>query len=168
MNSVLKKVSVALFAGTILAGAFFAAAPTKAQVPALPGPPYNVDLGALVSGTRAANASASNTATQTNLAYNGVLCTFNMSAASGSPSTTFGIQFLDSASNTWQTLVTSGAITSTATPTSIVVAPGIQTSSLPSAMVAIQLKLPRFWRITEANTVSTTTATRTIGCNVFR
>jgi hypothetical protein len=142
-----------------------------AQVPSLPTPPYNVDLGAsapVATGTRAFNASASNYTTQTNLAWTGALCTFNMSAASGSASTTFGIQFLDSASATWQTLVTSGAITATATPTSIVVAPAIQTSSLPSGMVAIQMRLPRFWRVTETNTVSNTTATRTIGCNVFR
>lgn len=156
---------VALLFGTSLA---------FAQVPSLPTPPYNVDLGALVTGTRAFNASASTYAAQNNLAYNGVLCTFNMSAASGSASTTFGIQIFDAASATWQTLVTSNAIVATATPTSIVVAPGLQTSTttpvaaLPTGMIVLGMHLPRVWRLTETNTVSNTTATRTIGCNYFR
>lgn len=157
------KVSAALVALLVGTGLVLA------QVPAQPGPPYNVDLGALVTGTRTFNASASTYSQQTNLAWTGVLCTFDQTAASGSASTTFGIQFYDTASNTYQTMVTSGAIASSNAPTSIAVGPGFATTdSSASGYVGINLHLPRFWRLTETNTVSNTTSTRTIGCNLFR
>jgi hypothetical protein len=140
--------------------------PVLAQVPSS-SPPYNTDLGALITNTARASATV-NTADQQNSQWVGVECTYNRSAASGSPSTTIAIQFKDSASASYQTLAISGAITATATPTTVVVSPGIQTSSLPSAMVALQMHLPRIWRVQQVTTGSNTTDTGTVGCNMLK
>jgi hypothetical protein len=156
-----------LVSAVILAAAVIFAGPlARAQVPSVP-PPYNVDLGALITNSARAPATVTS-AQQDNLAYHGAECTFNQSAASGSSSTVFSIQFYDSASNTYQTLVTSGAITASATPTTIVVYPGIQTSSLPTGMVALNMDLPRKWRVSQTNSGANTTTTGTIGCNLLK
>jgi hypothetical protein len=150
----------------VAAAAAMLLTPARAQVPSVPAP-YNVDLGAVI--TNSARAPATVTTSQLdNLAYNGAECTFNQSAASGSSSTTFSIQFYDSASNSYQSLVTSGAITSSSVPTTIVVYPGVQTSSLPTGMVALNMKLPRKWRVSQTNAGANTTTTGTIGCNLLK
>lgn len=161
-----KKVGAALAVLLVSSGLVFA------QVPAIGPPPYNVDLGALLTNT-ARVPGTYNSATQNNLAYQGVMCTMNQTAVTGT-STVFSIQFLDTASGLWQTMVSSAAITTAVnTPTSIVVAAGLQTSSttpiagLPSLMVTMGLKLPRSWRVQEVVTGGTST-TGTIGCTVFR
>lgn len=142
-------------------------AAAHAQVPSQPNSPFNVELGAVITNSARAPATVT-TAKLDNLAYAGAECTFNQSAASGSSSTTFGIQFYDAASNSYQTLVTSGAITASSTPTTVVVYPGIQTSSLPTGMVALSMKLPKSWRVTQTNAGANTTTTGTIGCNLLR
>lgn len=141
--------------------------PASAQVPSLPPQPYNVELGAVITNSARA-AGTVTTAKLQNLAYVGIECTFDQTAASGSPSTTFAVQFYDSASNTYQTLVTSGAITASATPTTIVVSPAIQTSSLPTGMVALQMHLPLYYRISQTITGAGTNSTGTIGCNLLK
>lgn len=146
------------------------AVPSMAQAPSLPPPPYNVDIGALfTSAQRAAASSPFNSATQTNLAGRGVVCTYNQTAASGSPSTTFNIQYLDAATASWVTLGTSGAITASTTPESLMVYDGIQTASLPSHVSGSGLKLPVKWRaqLVVAGT-STPATTGILGCNTLR
>lgn len=142
------------------------AAPVRAQTPSIPGP-YNVDLGAVITNAARVPGTVT-TAPQTNLAYNGVVCTFNQTGASGTPSTTFSIQQYDSATATWTTLVTSGAITSNGAATPIVVYPGIQTTSLPAGMVALSMKLPRTYRVSQTITGANTTSTSKIGCNLLK
>lgn len=146
-----------------------------AQAPAQPAPPYNVDQGATapILTNTARVPGTYNSAQQNNPAWTGVMCTLNQTAVTGT-STVFSIQFLDSASGLWQTLVSSAAITTAVnTPTTIMVAPGIQTSSttpispLPTNMVVQPLRLPRFWRVQEVITGGTST-TGTIGCNVLK
>jgi hypothetical protein len=137
----------------------------EAQVPSVPAP-YNVDLGVQITNSVREPGTVT-TAPLTNLAYGGVVCTFVQTAASGSPSTTFGIQVYDSATASWITYVTSGAITTT-TPTSVMVYPGIQTSSLPAAMVGINLKLPRTYRVTQTVSGGGTATTSKIGCNLLK
>src|SRR5262249_6656105 len=51
----------------------------EAQVPGLPNSPYNVDLGTLIVNTARAPATT-NTPDQNNIAYVGVMCTFNETA----------------------------------------------------------------------------------------
>jgi hypothetical protein len=95
----------------------------------------------------------------------GVYCTYAQSASSGSPSTTIAVQAKDSASATYETLVTSGAIT--AGPTGVVeVYPGIQTSTIPANMTAISLALPKYWRLVTV-IGGTGTITGTVGCSVI-
>jgi hypothetical protein len=137
-----------------------------AQVPSSV-PPYNTDLGALITNTLRVPATT-NTADQTNSQWTGVICTFNMSASSGSPSSTIAIQMKDSASASYQTLATSGAITALSTPTSVVVGSGIQTSSLPSGMVALNMRLPRLWRVQQVISGAGTAVTGTVGCNMLK
>lgn len=163
--SLVKKASVAIAA--LMLGAQVA----LAQVPSLPGPPYNIDLGtsaATIKNT-AQGAATVNSSTQTNLAYTGVACTFNQTAIGGTPAITFGIQFLDSASGLWQTMAVSGSITTALnTPITIAVGPGFATTGF-TGYVGFNFHLPRFWRVTETVAgTGTPTTTGTIGCNVFR
>lgn len=137
---------------------------------ATPGPYFrtsgNVDLGAVLSS------SAQGAATVTSAQFingdgSGVVCTFNQGAKTNTPSSTFSIQQYDAASDSYFTLVTSGAITANATPTPIAVYPGSQTASLPSGMVAIGVKLPRIWRVSVTVAGSSPTISYTVGCNML-
>lgn len=126
--------------------------------------------GALISHTAAA-AGTYNSAQQTNLDKQGVACTFVTTGESGSPSRTIAIQGYDYASATYTTLVTSTNADGTAwvTPKTVEVHPGIQTTSLPTNYsAAINLALPRFWRVQEVVTGAGTTTTGTVSCNLFR
>jgi hypothetical protein len=148
-------------AAALASTAAFAQVPTSS-------PPYNIDLGAVLTNT-ARGASTVNSSTLTNLDKHGVVCTYNQTAHGGSPSTTFGIQVFDAASNTWQSLATSGAITADATPTSVVVYPGAVATAVPTGMVLSGLPLTRSWRVTETvGGTATPTVTGTIGCNYIR
>lgn len=146
-----------------LAGALLFASVAFAQVPSITGP-YNVDLGALITNT-AQGAATVNSAAQTNLVYHGVVCTFNQSSHTGTPSTTFAVQGYDKASNSWLTLGTSGAITADATPTDVVVYPGAVATAVPTGMIIVGLHLPRQWRITETVAGTTPVVNGTVGCN---
>jgi hypothetical protein len=145
-------------------GAYFSG-PAKAQVPSS-NPPYNVDLGSVLTNTLQVIATVFSPQQQ-NLDKTGVICTFNQTAVSGSPSTTFTIQNYDTASNTYYDVVTSGAFTTSVSPLSIMVVPGGQTSSLPTAVSAVfGGGLARYWRVKEVVGGSTGAATTgTIGCN---
>jgi hypothetical protein len=167
---VLKLVSATLAALLISTAAF-------AQVPSQGTPPYNVDLGASATTKFVNTAQGPGTVNfpiQNNMAWSGVMCTFNQTAVSGSPSTVFSIQFLDSASGIWNTLVTSTAITTALnTPSVIMLSPGLESSitlpaPIPAYILALGLKLPRFWRVTETVTGASTSTTGTIGCNMLK
>jgi hypothetical protein len=164
---------LALKLSAAVAALLFGAGVALAQVPSLPGPPYNVDLGANAATIKntAQGAATVNSPMQTNLAYSGVLCTFNQTAIGGTPAITYSIQFLDSASGLWQTMVTSGSITTGInTPFSIGVGTSFAATDTPFAnYVGVSLRLPRFWRVQETVAgTGTPTTTGTIGCNVFR
>lgn len=138
-----------------------------AQVPSVP-PPYNVELGAVITNSARAPGTVTSSQ-QDNLAYNGVECVFNQTAVASVPSINFSIQAYDAASAQYQTFLTSSAIAgATNTPQMLMVYPGIQTSSLPSGVAAVNLKLPRKWRVSQtvANTGATTTGT--IGCTLLK
>ena len=138
-----------------------------AQVPSSTGP-YNSDFGAVLTNT-ARVPGTYNSVQESNTSYVGVICTWNQTAASGSPSTTIAIQGYDSASATYQQLGTTGALTATGTPTSIAVSPGIATSGvLPNSGVTVQMHLPRFWRLQEVITGANTTSTGTVGCGYLK
>src|ERR1700690_4203777 len=79
--------------------------PAFAQVPSSQ-PPYNVDLGAVITlGKNVAGNGTTNSANQTNLDKEGVVCTFAQTDSSGSASTTVAIQGFDAATATWNTLI---------------------------------------------------------------
>ena len=153
------RLSIALAFAFGLAGAAFAQVPSTV-------PPYNTDLGALITNSLRV-AGTVTTAAQTNLDKNGAVCTFNQTASSGSPSTTFSIQGYDAATASWLTYITSGAITDTTT-TAIAVYPGMATSPL-SGMTCISVHLPRVWRVSQtiAGTSGPATTSK-IGCNMLR
>jgi hypothetical protein len=157
-----------------LVGLLFMAAAAFAQVPTAPTPPYNQDLGALLTNTNRA-ASTVRSATQNNLAFTGVICVLNETAHSGSPSTTIALDAFDAASQTWNTFVTSTIATTgsagSQSPTAIIaVKPGIQTSSLPTGWTALNMQVPRTWRITQVITGTgfSPGSTSTVGCNYLR
>jgi len=126
----------------------------------------NLSLGAVITNTAQIPATVTSSAL-VNSSNSGVTCTYVRTASSGSPSTTFSIQYQDTASATWISLLTSGAIVDGAAHT-LVVYPGIQTSSLPTNFASINLKLPRNWRISETVATSSSGDTGTIGCDLLK
>lgn len=160
---------IILVAGLSLGIGLLALAPSRAQVPSVQNPPYNVDLGALITNSLR-TASTVQSATQTNLNWRGVLCKFLETVSSGTPSTTFSIQSYDAATASWQTLATSGAVTSTTgNPASILIYPGAAMTTTPSGWVLNAIYLPRTWRINQvvgsgAGAASPATTSK-IGCN---
>lgn len=139
--------------------AFALAAPPPAGPITTP----NVELPVLITNAAVA-ASTVSSAQQTNLYARGLVCTFNMSAHTGTPSTTVVIQGFDPVSNSYYTLGTSGAITADATPTSIMVYPAIQTASLPTNMTGFGTHLPKRWRVQNVVAGTTPVVTSTTGC----
>lgn len=150
-------------------GAFLMAAPAFAQVPSAPPPPYNVDLGALITNTLRA-AGTVNSASQNNVANLGVVCTFQQTAISGTPSITFAIQGFDAATGTWNTLNTSSTITTSTTNIYTTwVYPGAVAADAPSNGTLKGISLPRTWRVQQV--VAGTGDPRTtgkIGCNYLK
>lgn len=137
--------------------------PAPAQTPSVVNPPYNVDLGVQITNT-VRTAGTVTTSQLDNLAYKGVVCTFVQTAASGSPSTTFSIQGYDAATASYLTYVTSSAITDT-TVTAAAVYPGLLATAVPSGVTAINMHLPRKWRISQTIGGSSGPATTSkIGC----
>lgn len=149
--------SLALFAGSALA-----------QVPNAQ-PPYNGYIGALITNTAQVPATL-NSLQQSNIDKQGVICTFNFAAESGSPAVTLAIQGWDSANQLYYTLLTSSSFNTGTTGATLQVAvrPAIQTTSLPTATYALNYALPRFWRVQEAITGASTTTTGKVGCDYVR
>lgn len=139
-----------------------------AQVPSVPGP-YNIDLGALFNtGQRTTAIGTYTSLQQNNLAYSGAECTLTQASPSGSPTTVLAIQEYDTATNSYMTMI-STSIAYNATGTSKVeIAPGIAVSSLPSQMAAINLRLPRYWRVSLAVSGASAAITNTVGCQLFK
>lgn len=147
-----------------------------AQVPSLPPQPYNSPVPNPSATTPTATKLFTNTlqgvATVSsnilnNLAYEGLQCTYNATALSGSPSVTINIQAYDEASATFTTLLTSGTANNTTlnTPTTIQIYPGIQTTSLPSNVTSLSWHMPRFVRVQEIVAGASTATTGSVGCD---
>lgn len=142
--------------------------PAKAQTPSIINPPYNNDLGAVVTNTLRTPSIVSSEQ-QSNLNWKGVTCTLKETLSSGTPSTTFSIQEYEQATNTYRTLLTSSAVTGSTDNQTLSIYPGIQTSSLPSLHAALSWHLPRFWRVVQTvgsgAGASSPATTSKIGCN---
>lgn len=173
------KLKISFLAGAALLAVALGAAPLKAQVPAGPLPPYNVDLGAGtaapgVAGTAAPiinmvgqAAGTVNSPAQTSIANNGADCTISGLVSTGGPSVTFAIQGFDAIANAWQTRVISGSLTAPANAT-ISLHTGNQITSLPTGIsAAAALPLPRVWRV-QAVVTGGTGLTGKVGCNLTR
>lgn len=152
-------------AAALVASAIAFTSPGRAQTPSTV-PPYNTDLGALVTNSLR-GAGTVYSATQTNLDKTGVVCMFLQTVSSGSPSTTFFIQQYDAANATWFTVLESDAITGAA-PSLLAVSPAIQISSLPSGYKAIGVVLPRTWRVGQTIGGTAGYITGRIGCNATK
>lgn len=122
----------------------------------------SIDTGAIQTLT-SQGAGTLNSADQTNFNGSAVNCVFNQSAHTGTPSTTFAIQFKDTASGLYVTVVTSAAITADATPTMLSV--GAAANVANSSDVR---KLSRTWRTTATVGGASPVVTATVGCSVVR
>lgn len=178
----LNRTRVAVIAAAAVALALASSLPglktAQAQTPSNPAP-YNVDLGALITNAaRQTNAAAVTTGLQANTNWRGVVCVNVPTASSGSTSTTWKIQGYDAATATYYDMLTSadmvlgpqGSQSLLNTAYTLMVYPGIQTSSLPANMSAISLHLPRTWRIsqtiaTSGGSAANSAQTSRIGCN---
>lgn len=133
---------------------------------ATPGPfirtPSNADVGALLSGQLLAGTT--NSSDVINYDGGGVVCRFVATTSSGSPSAVFNIQSYDAATASYRTMLSSAAITTPTGESTMMVYPGIQTSSLPSNWASISLKMPRVWRLQAVVTGATTAITGIAGC----
>jgi hypothetical protein len=93
----------------------------------------------------------------------GVVCTFTQTAHTSSPSTVFSIQDYDPATNSYFTVLSSGAVTADATPNPAMVYPVTVPGSLPGVMVMIGVKMTPQFRIS-AVVGGTGTTTAKVGC----
>lgn len=153
----------------LLSLSLFSQHPVSAQVPSAQ-PPFNVDVGAVITNTARAAGTVNSTA-QSNLDKEGAICAFNMTATSANNSTqiVLAIQNFDTASGLWYTVVTSTASSPTNNvPIVVMVHDGMQTASLPASIAAAQgVLLSRTWRAQQITTgVGTTTGT--VGCNIMK
>lgn len=157
-NSILALVAVFVF---LVCGAAF---PQGAPLPITVYGPVTRDTGALKTFT-AQGAATVSSADQTGFNVSRVVCVYNQTATSGSPSVTFNIQNKDKASGLYYTLVTSAAVSSVTSnaPSFIAAGAGIATTSNVSANVPIAA----LWRtqVIVAGS-STPTVTGTVGCAV--
>ena len=136
--------------------------------PALPQPsgafhsisPMTRSLGALTTLTAHA-AGTVNTSDQSGYNISRVVCVFNQSAHTGTPSTTFKIQNKDAASGAYYDLITSSAITGDATPTPL--AAGNIASS---ANLSASMPIAALWRVSTIIAGTTPVVTGTVGCSV--
>jgi hypothetical protein len=175
----MRKLAIAFAAAGLCALAlmFNNIVPVTAQVPALPVPPYNQDIGAVLTLTRGpgsagqgSNTSAQiSTAAQNNLAFRGAVCTYAQTASSGAASTTFVIQGFDAATATWNTLVSSAAISgpTVSAPFMIAAGPGLIAGDAPTNGVQKAVMLPRTWRV-GVTVAGTNSVDASIGCNLIR
>lgn len=142
--------------------------PAVAQVPSTQ-PPYNVDLGAVITNAAAAPGTI-NSAQLNNLDKTGAICTFYPTAITDTPTVVLNIQNYDSASGVYYTIATSGAAADVVDDTPVVVAVhSLQTASLPSGVTAASgIQLSRYWRVDEVLAGSGSTTTATVGCVVIK
>lgn len=124
--------------------------------------PLTRDLGSVKTLTAQPQATVTS-ADQNGFNVSRVVCVFNQSTYTGSPSTTFKIQNKDTASGLYYDLITSSAVTTAVnTPSAISAGAGVVTTANVGAGIPIAQK----WRVslTEANTPVTITGT--VGCSV--
>lgn len=165
----LSKIHSLLVAASLI-GFACAPGPASSQVPSS-NPPYNSDIGALITTTIGQPATGTVTsATQTNLDKVGVVCTYAQTASSGSPSTTMSIQSYDAATASWNTMLSTAAIANptSGAPYAAELRSGVAVSSLPTNMVAQSLALPRTWRVQTVTTGSQASITAKVGCNLLK
>lgn len=143
----------------------------RAQTPSLPPPPYNVDIGPVITNSLRTAGTVTSSVYQ-NLANLGILCKFLETVSSGSPSTTFKIQSYDAATNSYSDLATSGAATGSAaavTGQSVLVYPAAALTTTPTGWVLEAVPLPRAWRVSQtiagAGGAAGPATTSKIGCN---
>lgn len=156
---------ISLAAG-LLAAAFLLTGPALAQVPSISGP-YNAPLSKVITLT-AQGAGTVNGALSVNLASRGIMCVFNQSAHTGTPSTTFFLQAYDPVSNAYETLATSSAVTADSTPSALIVYPGIQTSSLSTGSTGFGVPVPRQYRVSATVAGTSPVVTATVSCGLLR
>lgn len=160
-----------------------ALAPAKAQTPAL-APPYNTDLGAVITNTLATAQTKVTTpcgmqspttaaCTPLSIDKSGLVCVSLWTASSGSPTEVFSIEGYDAGTASWYQIATSGTITRAngATAHSVAVHPGVAVSSLSSPNVAQSAVVPRAWRVKSVIGSDSGAAgpalTSKIGCNTI-
>lgn len=176
--------SVFKFFSAVLAGlaiTALTAALAAAQVPSIPNPPYNSPVSPPNSQTPTATKIITNTLQTVgtvstnignNLAYGGIICTYNQTASSGTPKEQLAVDAYDEASGQYvQWAIAPASAAAFTAPVSIEIFPGIQTSTLPTGMVALNLHLPRFFRVREIITDAGSTGaavTGTVGCDLLR
>lgn len=139
---------------------FLAIAATVLWLSAAQAQVINYDTGAILTLTAQA-AGTVNSADQTNFSGSAVSCVFNQSTHTGTPSTTFSIQYKDTASGLYVTVLTSAAITADATPTILSVGANSATAN-----VSDTRHLVRTWRVSATVGGTTPAVTATVGCSV--
>lgn len=176
------KLTARLLAVALALSALASAA--TAQTPSL-SPPYNTDLGAVITQTLRGPGTYTTTpcgapfvttspCTPQSLDKTGIVCTSLWTASSGSPNEVFSIEAYDAGTNSWYQLATSATATRAngATARSVAVAPGVAVSSLSSPNVAQSAIVPRAWRVKQVIGSDSGAAgpalTGKIGCNVTR
>lgn len=172
-----------LIIAAVLMGALL---PAAAQVPGIPGPPYNTPVPPssvyaspttptdvqIITNTLQGPATVDSQFMNT-YGARGAICTVSQTAESGSPATNISIMAFDSASQILTSWGNSGIInnnnsgSTTWVPQTIIVYPGIAVSALPAGVVGVNLHLPRFFKVRQTTTGATTATTGAVGCELL-
>lgn len=153
-----------------LAGAIATAAYAAPNPPAN-GYPVNQDIGAIITNAAKTPATVTGAPATPNTNWRGVVCSFKVTASSGSSTETWSIEGYDAATANYYTIATTAAIPVNpyvAAPSgTIAVYPGVAVGSLSSGNVAQSAVLPRVWRLKDviANVSGGPTVTSKGGCN---
>lgn len=146
-----------------------------AQVPST-SPPYNIDLGGTgtTAGTpliklNATVPSTLNSAQQSNLDKNGVICMLNFTASSGSPTATMNIQNFDAASQLYYTIATASLSTpGINVPIGTAALAGTLATTVGTVTTPSSIPVSRYWRVQQVLAGANTTATGTVSCNLVK
>ena len=122
--------------------------------------PLTRDLGKLITLT-SQGAATVNSVTQSGFNVSRVWCVMNVSAQTGTPSSTFSIQNYDPSSGQYVTLITSTAVTAINTPNAIAAGAGVFTT----ANVGAGVPIARNWRVTVTVGGTSPVVTGTIACS---
>jgi len=151
---------IASLVGIIIGSSVYAAVPSVGPTSTIQNYPLRTSIPALTSAVIAGVGPGTYNSAPLGAVGASVECTYNQTARTGSSSTVFSIQFLDTQTTTWTTLLSSAAVTSNAV-TTLTIGSSIATVT----NVALNMSLPQQIRAQLVESGSSSTITGDVTCD---